>query len=102
MSRRPDYRIVISERMEGGRKPFYHQVGVAWETQSGKGYLIHLNPGVVLDWRMNETHHIGMYPNGYEGDQYEKRPNPFKTDEDPSFPSDDDAPDELEEDPPFA
>lgn len=57
----PTHNMVLTSKSDGGKKPTYTEVGVAWPMPSGNGFSIQLNPGVVLDWRLGETHFINLF-----------------------------------------
>ena len=57
----PTHNVVLTSKTTGNKKPTYTEVGAAWPMQSGNGFSIQLNPGVVLDWRICETHYINLF-----------------------------------------
>lgn len=63
----PDYNLVIQRRPPVGSDPSatsapYIQVGVAFLTDKG-ALNLKINDGTVLDWRIQETHTVRLYPN---------------------------------------
>ena len=68
MSRRyqpgaPTHNLCVQRRpVEEGDDPGPNvQVGVAWLNDESGHVSIVLNDGVVLDWRMRETHYMTLY-----------------------------------------
>lgn len=56
---RPDYKIRVTPKSD---KKNYSVVGAAWLTETGM-ISVKLNPGTVLDWRMNAEYFISLVPN---------------------------------------
>lgn len=67
----PAYNLVIQRKPPEGHPPGeknpnpFVQVGVGFVNDGpGKTWIsVKLNDGLVLDWRMEETHRIRLYPN---------------------------------------
>lgn len=62
---RPDFNLCIARKggQEDGRPSFFQRVGAGWRNRSGRGYSIKLDDGVVLDWRMMDSHSVYLFPN---------------------------------------
>jgi len=59
---RPTHNLVIRQRVKTpGEKGAYSKCGVAWLDDETGNIGIRLHDGVVLDWRMNDTHTISAY-----------------------------------------
>lgn len=63
---KPDFYLKVTERQPRGYEGNTRRgtIGAAWwkEGPYGRFLSIQLNPGVVLDWRMNNEYHISLFP----------------------------------------
>jgi hypothetical protein len=100
-SARPDLHICIGLKpaLDGTRsKVPLTQVGVGWTNTSGS-ISLKLNVGVVLDWRMMETHTVLLLPVQEDGrSRTVRRPSPGPG---PSREYDGDGPVATDDDHPF-
>lgn len=58
----PTHNLVLARRQEIPGKNKFTQVGVAWFDPAKNSLSLKLNEGVVLDWRMDDTHNLSLYP----------------------------------------
>lgn len=61
MSGRPTHNFCIKRRSTDQRQR-YVQVGVGWHDPETGSMGISLSDGVVLDWRMKDTHTMVFFP----------------------------------------
>lgn len=62
MASRPTHSVVLRRRTaERNGRTVYSKIGVAWLDEASGNMNITLNDGVVLDWRMMESHGIACY-----------------------------------------
>jgi len=60
---KPTHNLVVQRRPleENGKAGPYIQVGVGWLREESGHLSISLDDGIVLDWRMKETHFITLF-----------------------------------------
>lgn len=87
---KPTHNIVLGTRAhdENGRR-HYTKVGVAWMDKKGR-VTLQLNPGTVLDHRLQEDYYISLYPEQKRFKRPEERPDDL-----PDFPDDDFGDDDI-------
>jgi len=79
--KKPDFELMLASKDDNPKR--YSGVGKGWALGSG-GVSIQLNPGVVLDWRMNDDFWINLNPIGAEASApVERKPKPRKMRWDP-------------------
>jgi len=78
----PTHNVVLTSKTQAGKKPTYSEVGAAWSMQNNK-FNIQLNAGVVIDWRICETHYINLFPRAEAKPTGWGTPPVANTDEDP-------------------
>ena len=59
----PDFHICVGKKNQQQQKIRYHRVGAAWIVVGSGNISVKLDDGVVLDWRMCETHLILLISN---------------------------------------
>lgn len=64
-ARSPDYKLTLSpKKTEGGKRRYYHRIGVAWEDDSNGSIAIQLAPGTTITHELLETHYLTLWPAG--------------------------------------
>ncbi|MFA5123026.1 hypothetical protein [Zavarzinia sp.] len=61
----PDYNLVIQRKAPAGTDPRDNKaptINVGAGFSNGKTVLIQVDDGVVIDWRMMETHRLILFP----------------------------------------
>lgn len=77
MSNQPTHNIVLIRKDPEGKPGKKNTnpgvpVGVAWQNNNDS-YMIRLNDGVVLDWRMMETHTLHLFTRSYSNGKTEEK-----------------------------